>query len=134
MTSAAVDTTTAVSAIYVHFYTQHNGVEAGESLSVEYQTQLGVWKPLTTVVSDGINQSNFVLTQLALPFDAYGGNTALRFTANSNESNDAWYLDEVAITTEIIVEQTCPADLTDDGMLNFFDVSAFLSAFSQGCP
>lgn len=25
-------------------------------------------------------------------------------------------------------------DLNDDGMLNFFDVSAFLSAFSAGCP
>lgn len=26
------------------------------------------------------------------------------------------------------------ADFTGDGMLNFFDVSAFLNAFSQGCP
>ncbi len=26
------------------------------------------------------------------------------------------------------------ADFTDDGMFNFFDVSDFLSAFSQGCP
>ena len=28
----------------------------------------------------------------------------------------------------------CPADLTGDGVLNFFDVSAFLSAFNMGCP
>ena len=28
----------------------------------------------------------------------------------------------------------CPADLTGDGQLNFFDVSAFLSAFSMGDP
>lgn len=28
----------------------------------------------------------------------------------------------------------CPADLTGDGLLNFFDVSAFLSAFSAGDP
>ncbi len=26
------------------------------------------------------------------------------------------------------------ADFTDDGLLNFFDVSAFLSAFAAGCP
>ena len=134
MTSADVDTTTAMSAIYVHFYTQHNGVESGESLSAEYRTQLGVWKPLTTIVSDGINQSNFALNQIALPFDAYGGTTALRFTANGNESNDAWYLDEVAITTELVDEQTCAADLTDDGVLNFFDVSAFLGAFGTQNP
>ena len=28
----------------------------------------------------------------------------------------------------------CPADLTNDEVLNFFDVSAFLQAFSAGCP
>ncbi len=28
----------------------------------------------------------------------------------------------------------CPADLTGDGVLNFFDVSAFLSEYSAGCP
>ncbi len=29
---------------------------------------------------------------------------------------------------------SCPADLTGDGSLNFFDVSAFLSAFNSGDP
>lgn len=29
---------------------------------------------------------------------------------------------------------TNPADLNGDGILNFFDVSLFLEAFSQGCP
>jgi FG-GAP repeat len=28
----------------------------------------------------------------------------------------------------------CPVDLTGDGVLDFFDVAAFLSAFSAGCP
>ncbi|MFG0244992.1 MAG: hypothetical protein ACF8MF_02950 [Phycisphaerales bacterium JB052] len=28
----------------------------------------------------------------------------------------------------------CPADLTGDGVLNFFDVSTFLSEYSAGCP
>ena len=28
----------------------------------------------------------------------------------------------------------CAADLTGDGVLNFFDVSAFLSAYNMGCP
>ncbi len=28
----------------------------------------------------------------------------------------------------------CPADLTGDGILNFFDVSAFLAAYSAGLP
>jgi len=29
---------------------------------------------------------------------------------------------------------TNPADLNGDGVLNFFDVSAFIQAFNQGCP
>ena len=28
----------------------------------------------------------------------------------------------------------CPADFNDDGHLNFFDVSVFLTAFAAGCP
>ena len=34
----------------------------------------------------------------------------------------------------ISCEATCPADLTGDGVLNFFDISAFLSAFSAMNP
>ena len=30
--------------------------------------------------------------------------------------------------------EDCPADLTGDGILNFFDISAFLSAFASGDP
>jgi len=30
--------------------------------------------------------------------------------------------------------QACTADLNDDGMFNFFDVSAFLTSFNAGCP
>ncbi|MEZ6165397.1 MAG: GC-type dockerin domain-anchored protein [Phycisphaerales bacterium] len=29
-----------------------------------------------------------------------------------------------------IITTVCPADLNDDGLLNFFDVSAFLSAYN----
>jgi fibronectin-binding autotransporter adhesin len=36
--------------------------------------------------------------------------------------------------TEIIVGQTCPSDTNLDGVLNFFDVSAFLAAFTAMDP
>lgn len=134
MTSADVDVTTATSVIYVHFHTQHLAVESGESLNVEYKTQLGAWNTLMSVESDGTDQSSFELSQIALPFDAYGGNTALRFTADGDEADDTWFLDAIAITTEFIEEQTCPADLTGDGTLNFFDISAFLTAFNAQDP
>ena len=40
------------------------------------------------------------------------------------------------MTGKIVVEApaSCPADLTGDGMLNFFDVSAFLSAYNAMDP
>lgn len=40
-----------------------------------------------------------------------------------------------ARTVEVASDEPCsPADLNDDGLLNFFDVSEFLSLFSVGCP
>ncbi len=131
MTSADVDVSQAPSAVYIHFSTQHVGVEANETLGVEYRTVLNVWNPLTTIVSDGDDQTQFEFTQLSLPFDAYGATTALRFTANGDESNDRWFVDAVAVTTEFI-EDNCNPDLNDDGILDFFDVSAFLGGFAAG--
>ncbi|PCI10015.1 hypothetical protein COB72_04530 [bacterium] len=55
------------------------------------------------------------------------------------EVGDYWYTCRIAghldMTGRIQVVSgaaACPADLTGDGMLNFFDVSAFLSAFASG--
>jgi hypothetical protein len=39
-----------------------------------------------------------------------------------------------AIELVTLIEGSCSADLNEDGLLNFFDVSAFLSAFSVGDP
>lgn len=45
-------------------------------------------------------------------------------------------LSHAGMTGKIIVEApaTCPADLTGDNMLNFFDVSAFLAAYNSMNP
>lgn len=39
-----------------------------------------------------------------------------------------------AIELVTLINAACPADLTGDGELDFFDVSAFLSAFANGDP
>jgi hypothetical protein len=96
---------------------------------------LGNWNPLMTITSDGNDQSTFTLQQVAFPFDAYGATSALRLTANGDESDDSWFVDSVAITPEFVVEvPSCPQDINEDGTLNFFDISAFLSAFSALDP
>jgi hypothetical protein len=43
-------------------------------------------------------------------------------------------IDDVRILGVSCSANTCPADLTGDGALDFFDVSAFLNAFNAGCP
>jgi hypothetical protein len=118
----------------MRYRVQHQGVESGESLRVEYKNFLGDWQLLETIVSDGIDQSSFELRQIALPIFGFGGNTGLRFIAQGNESDDAWYIDDVAITTEFVEDVVCGADLNGDGALNFFDVSAFLTAYSASDP
>ncbi|MEX0876841.1 MAG: S8 family serine peptidase [Phycisphaerales bacterium] len=134
MTSAEVAIADTPSAVYMRFYTQHQGVENDESLLVEYKTATGLWNELTTIESDGVDQSQFQLHQIALPVAGYGANTALRFTADGDEADDAWYIDAVAITNDLIVEDPCPADINGDGMVNFFDVSAFLTAYNNQQP
>jgi len=131
MTSADVDLSQSLDVVYFRFFTEHVGVEDGETLTVEYKDLLGNWKTLTTIESDGNDQSNFVLYQMPIPFDAYSAAVALRFSADGDEADDAWFIDRVAITNDLIVEEPeCPADINDDGTLNFFDISAFLTAFS----
>jgi hypothetical protein len=134
MTSADVDASSPPGAVWMRYRVQHQGVESGESLRVEYKNFLGDWQLLETIVSDGIDQSSFELRQIALPIFGFGGNTGLRFIAQGNESDDAWYIDDVAITTEFVEDVVCGADLNGDGALNFFDVSAFLTAYSASDP
>jgi len=93
-------------------------------------------------------------TGSAYVFDTTTGKQILRLT-----SSDAASIDEFGVSVAISGEKaivgavgdddagnlsgsaylfttgdSCPADLTGDGMLNFFDVSAFLSAFAAGDP
>lgn len=44
------------------------------------------------------------------------------------------YLGDGTDCSTAVCEQPCVADLNADGVLNFFDVSVFLSAYGAGCP
>lgn len=134
MTSADVDVSNPPSTVWMRYRLQHQGVESGESLLVEYKDFVGTWRTLETIASDGVDQTSFELRQVALPIFGFGANTALRFTNQGNEADDAWYIDDVAISLEFVEDTGCPADLNGDGLLNFFDVSAFLTAYNAMDP
>ena len=65
---------------------------------------------------------------------------AITWTPGASDAGDYYYtclvLSHASMTGKLVVEApaSCPADLTGDGMLNFFDVSAFLSAFNSMDP
>ncbi len=131
MTSHLIDINAAVTELYFQAYIQHKGVEAGESLVIEYKDIFDSWAPITTIVSDGIDQTGFELTQLPLPVFAYSPNFRIRITAQGDQADDNWYVDNVAISDTLIVEpDPCPADMNGDGTINFVDVSAFVAAFT----
>ena len=64
----------------------------------------------------------------------------IAWTPGADDAGDYFYtclvLSHASMTGKLVVEAptACPADLTGDGVLNFFDVSAFLSAFNSLDP
>ncbi len=75
----------------------------------------------------------FVLDVLT---DYVGNVRNLDDESTPNTGNSTWELciDLGAYEYQPTNTPDCPADLNDDGSLNFFDVSLFLSYFSNGCP
>ena len=64
-----------------------------------------------------------------LPFDA----TQALFDPNGNEIGTVTTVGTATIVA-VGTNPVCPADLTGDGALNFFDVSAFLNAYASENP
>lgn len=134
MASADVDVSVPSGTVWLRYRVEHQGVESGESLLVEYKDFSGAWNTLETIVSDGIDQNEFELHQIALPIFGFGANTGLRFTAQGDESDDVWFIDDVAISTTFVEDFVCTVDMNGDGDVNFFDVSAFIQAYNDMDP
>ncbi len=118
---------------WVRLYTQHKGVENGETLTVEWRDILMSWQTLGVITSDGSNQTEFELHQFQVPDLGFHNNFAVRLSANGSDSGDDWYVDDLAVSDVFIDEpsEMCnDADLAEPfGALDFSDVVAFLGAF-----
>jgi len=120
--------------VEVVFASQHRAVEAGKTLNVEYYSGfLGEWRDLTEIVSDGVDQSNFVASATQIPLDAYGDGFRIRFTTPGSDGTDQWYIDDVRVRV-ISDDPTCRADLDGDGELTIFDFLEFQNLFDTGDP
>ncbi len=79
------------------YYTQHIGVEEGETLTVEYWANNLRWTQINQVVSDGIDQSQFEYHQHPLPPNAFWSEFRVRFRVDVNSGADDWYIDNVYV-------------------------------------
>ncbi len=79
------------------YWTQHVGVEAGESLIVEYMNSVGKWTLINEIVSNGVNQTQFTFHEHALPANARHDGFRVRFRTNVDQTNDNWYVDDIFV-------------------------------------
>ena len=82
----------------VQFFTQHDGVESGEVLVVEYRSSSLSWVELTTITSDGIDQTSFSVHLFSLPLNARHSGFRLRFSPEVNQIDDHWFVDDISVT------------------------------------
>jgi hypothetical protein len=120
---------TAEDQVWISLWTQHRFTQAGRGVLVEYySSSAGQWKQLDTILSSGTDQAYFTHHEYRAPFDAYGEEFQLRIRAVGIDSTNLWFVDDVEVNT------TCRADLTGDGLLDFFDFLEFQDAFAAGVP
>ncbi|MEE9130586.1 MAG: M12 family metallo-peptidase [Phycisphaerales bacterium] len=114
------------------YFTEHIGVEAGESLVVEFWTQNRIWKILNVINSDGVDQTEYDFFTHDLPADAMHDEFRVRFRTTVNESNDDWYIDDVFVG----MPSSCPWDLDGSGSVGASDLLSLLVSWGpcEGCP
>ena len=115
----------------IAFATQHNGVENGERLVVEYWGgELDLWVEVDTLISDGTNPTEF--TQHSYPLSGldpspFHSEFRLRLRASVNEPNDNWYVDDITIGATTL----CPWDCNDGGTDGTVGIVDFLALLGQ---
>ena len=118
---------------YLYFNAWVDGsVSPDDTLSVEVVTVGGDWETLATISASELSTSPGFIN-LDMPIYTWGvDNMEVRFTTSTS---GAFYLDDVYLGVEAPSSACSDADLAEPfGELNFFDVSAFLSAFSANEP
>ena len=117
---------------YIYFDASTNAqVLDTDTLNVEVFNIGGSWTQIDTILGSELSNAAQVIeydvpiTSIALP------DMRLRLTASTA---GAFIIDNVYVGVEPYVAGCNAADINGDGVLNFFDISAFLIAFSAGEP
>jgi len=103
-----------------------------DELLVEVFNVIGNWETVGTISAADLS-TNPELIELNMPFTAIGiPNARLRLSSNTT---GLFMIDNVYVGVDELIGGCNEADLAEPfGSLNFFDISAFLSAFSDNDP
>lgn len=110
-----------------------SGSDVDDTMTVEVFTVGGTWELLTTLTGADLGTSPEFI-ELDMPIYTWALDTQkVRFKTNTDGQ---FYLDNIYLGTEEPSSGSCSdADLAEPfGELDFFDVSAFLSAYNSGQP
>ncbi|MHA7814331.1 MAG: M14 family zinc carboxypeptidase [Phycisphaerales bacterium] len=118
--------------VYWRWYSNDQGASPNEdSMTVQITNDVGNSWVTLEAVTDNLNEwveKRFRIADFVEPTDMI----MVRFIASDLGSGSIVEAGVDDLRIEAIGCQMNPADLTGDGLLNFFDVSAFLSAFNAG--
>jgi len=121
----------AASPQYFRAWFQHVGGDAGDRLIVFYINDAGAQQVLRLIDVTDAGADLFLPVQVELPADALHDDLVILLSWVNGSG--VWFVDDVYVGPQAYVPD-CPPDLTGDGVLDFFDVVAFLNAFASGDP
>lgn len=104
--------------------TNYNSIQ---NLQIALYDASNIVSPLATVNANGLGGDETLVYAAETP-----GDYLLIVSGATSVNNIQRYIASMIISALPPIE--CPADLTGDGLVNFFDVSAFLTAFSSMNP
>jgi subtilisin family serine protease len=116
----------------ISYWVRPGAVEAADALIVEYFDPLtSTWDVLDTITAGDLPATGFSLRQFTVPLDMiFFLDSKIRFRANVNNADDAWFLDNIYVGVETFTQPpACPADLTGDGIADSGDLAVFINAF-----
>jgi len=101
----------------------------GDSIEVEIRNVAGNWESLAIIEAGSLSTAPETF-EFQTPITAWAiDSLRLRMTSSSI---DPIYIDNVYVGPDQLTQACSDADFTADGTLDFFDISAFLSALGNG--
>lgn len=81
----------------LRYWVNRIGVEAGETLTVQYINSSMHWLTINTITSDGTNPAAFTEYVHTLPALAHHADARIRFVTAGDDTGDDWFIDNISV-------------------------------------